>query len=81
MSVRRKGWVGSPPGHKTMMRSLTGLLAFGLLLPSGMALAVPEEPLVNDDGVVQTVEPTETPLPVESENPAPVEALEMLGSL
>ncbi|MFN8048501.1 MAG: hypothetical protein U0P48_07995 [Ancrocorticia sp.] len=66
--------MGSPPGHKTMMRSLTGLLAFGLLLPSGMALAVPEEPLVNDDGVVQTVEPTETPLPVESENPAPVEA-------
>ncbi len=79
MSVKRRGWAGSPPGRKRTIQTLAGLLAFGLLLPSGMALAVPEEPVVNDDGVVQTVEPVETPVPVESENPTPVEALEVPG--
>lgn len=41
-----------------------------------MAATALERPVVNDDAVVATVEPAETPAPVESENPAPAEGLD-----
>ncbi len=76
MSVKRKGWAGSPPGQKRTIQTLAGLLAFGLLLPSGMALAVPDGPVLNDDGVVQTVEPAETPVPGATVDPTMVDPVD-----
>ena len=53
MSVKRQGWASSPPRSRKMaMRGLVGLLAFGLLFPSGAALATTAEPVVDDGGVV-----------------------------
>ncbi|MFT3942414.1 MAG: leucine-rich repeat domain-containing protein [Ancrocorticia sp.] len=68
MSVRKTSMVNSPPGRKKVRRGVACLLAFGLLFPSGAAIAAPEEVTVNDDAVVtETVDPTPVEAVAEAE--------------
>lgn len=76
MSAKPKNRVRLLSGRR-MTRGLASLLAFGLLLPGGVAVAAPEGPLVADDDVV-VAEPDNSPLietaPVESAAPVKQES-------